>query len=58
MEKSFNKSSQYIKEQYGHNFILKNKEIAKNHLSSKANSPRVDWVVDVYVFLLFLFEKM
>ncbi|CAK5086653.1 unnamed protein product [Meloidogyne enterolobii] len=48
MEKSFNKSSQYIKEQYGHNFILKNKEIAKNHLSSKANSPRVDWVVDVY----------
>uniref|UniRef100_A0A915P7X7 Uncharacterized protein n=1 Tax=Meloidogyne floridensis TaxID=298350 RepID=A0A915P7X7_9BILA len=49
MEKSFNKSSQYIKEQYGHNFILKNKEIAKNHLSSKANSPRVDWVVDVVI---------
>ncbi|KAL7076006.1 hypothetical protein ACQ4LE_004264 [Meloidogyne hapla] len=48
MEKSFNKSSQYIKDQYGQNFIQKTKGIAKNHLSSAANSPHVEWVIDVY----------
>ncbi|KAF7636060.1 hypothetical protein Mgra_00004508 [Meloidogyne graminicola] len=48
MEKSFNKSSQYIKEQYGNYFIQKTKEIAKNHLSSAANSPHVEWVINVY----------
>ena len=50
MEKSFNKSSQYIKEQYGQYYIQKTREIAKNHLASAANSPHVEWVIDVYVF--------
>jgi hypothetical protein len=56
MERTFQQAPAQIQEQYGQEFIKKASALAHQHLASAANSPHVEWVVDVYVYLLnFLF---
>jgi hypothetical protein len=56
MERTFSQASAQIQEQYGQEFIEKASALAHQHLASAANSPHVEWVVDVYVLIFDIFS--
>jgi hypothetical protein len=47
MERAFRQAPGEIQAQYGEEYIQKVKAMAHAHLASAANSPHVEWVVDV-----------